>query len=51
MNAWEFLLAISAGSLIATSLLILAPGGYWFYLFALMVGSAAMGAVIGGVAR
>ena len=51
MNAWEFLLAIAAGSLIATALLILAPQGYWLYLFALMVGSAAIGELIGGIAR
>lgn len=51
MNAWEFLLSIVAGSLIATALLILAPQGYWLYLLALMVGSLVIGAVIGGIAR
>ena len=51
MNAWECITAIAAGALIATALLILAPSGGWFYLFALMVGSAAIGALIGGIAR
>jgi hypothetical protein len=51
MNAWEFLIAIVGMSLIATSLMILMPAGYWFYLFTLMAGSAAIGALVGSIVR